>query len=189
MVETETETPKTAEPANVDSTQKEYIESIERHMALVDEYNTAAWASASDFLKTEKPGLHLLFALGRAYYALYNTCVAAAHILEIDLKPFQAGSRHHEAERAIPHSQLPVLVAHLMNLIHVPKKLGKRSASSEQAFETTRALQTYRKRADYLGCERVTHRTATECIQWAKTLVEDIWGYTREQWSNQRAGL
>jgi len=160
----------------------EYRRSIEAKVASVDRFLEASWQAAQALLSG---GDHLsLFAIQRAYYALYNASVETAKLLGMPLERYQAGSHHHETTDSIPHGQLPVLVVDILKVIFFQEVASGDISRPEQAFETARLLQKYRKRADYMGCERVSTESARECIEWARTLTETIWGYTKEHYDD-----
>lgn len=146
----------------------------------VDRFLANSWSAADAILAADQGGNLTIFAIQRAYYALYNVALGTAVLLDIPLERYQNGSHHHQENGEIPHAQLPVLVADLMKIVCVKEAASGDISKGEQAFETARTLQKYRLRADYMGCERVSPEGARENIQWAKTLVETIWGYAKE---------
>jgi hypothetical protein len=161
---------------------EEHRQAVQVRVDGVDWFLEASWQAAEALLQG---GERLsLFAIQRAYYALYNACVATADILDISLDRYQQGSHHHEDTGSIPHGQLPLLIVDLLKVIYFDEAASGDTSRAEQAFETARMLQKYRKRADYMGCERVSTQGARECIGWARTLTETIWGYTKEHYDD-----
>lgn len=150
---------------------------LERLVAEVESFLERSWRAA-DLLAESEAG-DALFAVQRAYYAVYHVAMATAILLDIELAPYQGESKHHVDEVALVHSKVPVLVAHLVNLMHPPDRIGARQQSPEatEAFATARALQKVRLRADYMGTETVTREQAQEYIQKAKKLTASLWGY------------
>src|SRR5471032_3201806 len=103
------------------------MDSIQRRIDGVSEYLERSWRAADLLVRAD--GGDPLFAVQRAYYALYNAATVGATLLEIDLTRYQSGSRHHVTNAAIIHSRLPALVRDMMNIIDPPKKFGAKQYS------------------------------------------------------------
>jgi hypothetical protein len=152
--------------------------SREKLRLAVDAYSVRAWRTVDLLLESDDGDA--LFAVARAYYAIYNVALAAATMLEIDLLPFQGSSDFHIKEDAVPHSQMPALCGHLVNLLAPPVKLGDRSPEARATFSLVRQLQKMRKRADYMGTETLSREAGREYAQQAKDLCGKLWRYTCE---------
>jgi hypothetical protein len=158
--------------------QERSVEAHEKLVRAVENYVDLSW-KAADALLVNGDSL-ALFAIQRAYYAIYNVSLICAQMLGIPLARYQQGSQHHVNNDSVPHSQLSILVSDILKIVFFAQVADGDTGKCEQAFEMTRILQKYRKRADYMGCEKVSLVGARECVKWARTLVETIWGYAKE---------
>jgi hypothetical protein len=151
-----------------------------RIVANVERYIERSWRAAEKLIEGDDPDG--LFAIGRAYYGLYNACLFAAMAFDIDRTRYRQGSKHHEEQDAIFHSQLAVLASDLVKAVEPPATLGGTTERAQKAFTLCRKLQKYRKRADYMGLETVTVEVARECIDESKIFVKWLWGHIREHY-------
>lgn len=152
---------------------------IRETVARVEKYLEKSWRTAEKLLSGDDP--EALFALGRAYYGVYNGLIFSAILLGIDRSRYRSGSLHHEEQDAIFHSHLPVLGSDLVKALDPPRKPGDRHERAEKTFRVCRELQKYRKRADYMGLETVSAATARERIAEGREVVSWVWEHVREQ--------
>lgn len=153
-------------------------ESVAATFQQLDHFLQRSWRAAEKMLGGDSPDG--LFALGRAYYAVYNGCILAAIALGIPRDRYREGSQHHEEHDAVFHSRLPVLASDICKALEPPKTLRGTTSRAEQTFALVRELQKYRKRADYMGLETVSVETARRCIEEAKRFVTWVWEKVRE---------
>jgi hypothetical protein len=158
------------------------LKTIHEHLKGAEEYFARSWAACDAILAGGDDRISI-FAIQRAYFAVYRMCLVTAISTGIDLNEYRNKDDQHRQEAgAIPHARLPLLAERLMNLVSPPDKLGSGEGSprAKQVFATVRVLQKHRMRADYMGCERVSAQGARECIEWAKKIVQVLWEYICE---------
>jgi hypothetical protein len=169
--------------AKLSAVEAEIIAAQKQLVATVEEYTARTWRSV-DVLLTQ--GGDPMLATTRAYWAVYNVSMSAAHLLDLDIKEYLEDCADAPRGRRIPHSKIAAVVSRIVLLIEPPRKIGQgqQSEASQKAFSLCRQLQKIRKRSDYMGFEQLSGERAQELITAAKDLATRIWRYTLDNHRN-----